>query len=422
MKHFNTKSIPLFLIFLLFIPAYASRTIFIPRQITFNNTFELALANFDIYDHRSDDCTNWFLYATPFYAQSANKVALARYFLPNNKSEIVIAQDGSGDINSVPLRLIAPPGYSYYSVMRIRPERKAAGAMFSLRGYCSWLSSCLSCAYLDLNTTLLHVNHNVHLKEMPESQPALPPFMNACDAFNNPVWKAGKISCFGRGKIGLDDIQLKLGYDWYLDDGLCNHLSPYIVGGIPTGTKPESRFLFEPLVGSRQGSIGCGINVDYLICLSSYGVSWMADLKYRYVLPTHERRLFDLITGDWSRYSYSNINALIMPVKVFSGSTIDLWTALHYQSDTIGLELGYDFWWRQAEHVEIDDASINNIKVKSAEHPWAMTNTIYGAVSFAPCIWDYAFLFGLIGSYEFATPRSHALEQWTILGKVGFVF
>jgi len=459
-------------------------TFFTPRQITFDQTFELALANYDIYHPR--DCGNecaygLHLYATPFYQQSRKGgCRLASFFLPNGKCSIALEQDGTGDVNPLWLQLSSPAATPFSSVFTINPVRTSAGALLYARwDLGSYFDCCWNGLWVSFNTAILHVIHDLNVCETPASQTTCPPFANAGAALNNPAWTAGKLSGDSTKRTGLDDIQVKLGYDWFSCDcdGL-DHLSLYLVGGIPTGKRPASEFLFEPLVGSKHGSFGFGINFDNKIwswCESD--ISWMADMKYRYVFSATERRSFDLCNnGDWSRYlllanindpftPLPAINTLTTDVKVRPGSTIDFWTALHWERCNWGVEVGYDLFWRQTENVRLKEipaltglgifdlrgASVLNpasastatiaqsvaqvvsnatfvslqasdLNVQSAAHPRALTHKFYGAVDYRLCWCDYPILLGIVGSYELARPKANALEQWAVFGKLGITF
>jgi hypothetical protein len=463
-----------------------SHTFFMPRQVTFDQTFELAIANYDIY-HPLDcdkECP-WGIhfYATPFYQKSRkDECGLTRFFLPNGKCAIDLEQNGTGDVNPLFLQLSSPAATPFSSIFSIEPQRKSAGAVFNIRWDLGRYFDCWDGLWFSLNTAVLHVKHNLNVCEKPATQVTCPPFANACAAFNNPEWTAGRIPCCSKKHTGLDDIQVKLGYDWFACDcqGL-DHLTFYLVGGIPTGKRPKSCFLFEPIVGSKHGSFGFGVNADNKIwagCDSD--ITWMVDLKYRYVFKATERRSFDLCAnGDWSRFLLlANVNDPITPipainvlttkVKVTPRSTIDFWTALHYHYCNWGLEAGYNLWWRQAEKVRLDctpdlaglgifdlagarilqptSASTANISqsiggvnpvvsdatfvqlrtsdlnLKSAAHPKALSHKVYGAIDYRNCWCNYPLLIGFAGSYEFARPRRNAFEQWAVFGKLGITF
>ena len=467
------------------------KTFFNPRQVTFDSTFELALANYDMYHPLECDtnCYGVHLYATPFYQKSRKSCAFARYFLPNGKCAINVRQDGTGDVDPLWLQLSGQPGTSFSSIFAINPERKSAGVVLTARiDFNNW-SDCFCNLWLGINTAIVHANHAMNVCENPSSnenpsgQLTCPPNSTFGTALSSPSLTAGKVSFTSLKKTGLDDIQLKLGYDWYYCgcDDLSSHITPYLVAGIPTGKRPSSEFLFEPLVGSKHGSFGVGLNADAQLweCDATI-VTWMVDVKYRYAFKAKERRSYDLCLNlDWSRYlllansaatltPIPGINILTTDVNVTPRSEINFWTALHYERCSWDFELGYNLWWRQQEKVSlsqhpaisslgifdlagagvlnavsastanisqgvggtnpvVSDAtfvplSITNLNLHSAEHPRALTHKLYAAFDYRNCWCDKPVLLGVGGSYEFARPRANALEQWAVFGKLGITF
>ncbi len=448
-----------------------SHSIFIPRSVTTDSLFELSLVNYRRY--HLENCSNIQSYVRPFFMASTNKKDLARYFLPKNKKCISLDQAGNGDVDPLWLNLIAPLGTNYTSTVCIRPERKVAGILFTF-----YVDLCKQ-LWFGLNTAFMHVSHNLELKELHRTQNGiLPGFANACDAFNNPAWKYGKLSCHARTLNGLDDIQLKLGYDFYLEED-CNHATAYLVATAPTGKGDRAHYLFEPLIGSKQPSFGAGFNGDYTLYSDGVQqrVNILADVKYLYIFSTTERRSFDLLNnGDWSRYllvveqcaplfSLPGINLFTLPAKVTQGSTIDIWCALHYERCAWNFEIGYDFWWRQKEKIArkglipentfgiqtlalcstpVTSASTANISqsavgpnatvsdpvftfltnadinLQSGAQPSSLSQTIYADIGYTIEGERFSGLFGIGGSYEFAA--RNAFDQWAIWLTIGGEF
>ena len=338
-----------------------SRTMFIPRLITTDAVFELGLTNYQ-FNHNKHEVASVFT-IKPFYQSSHSANALARFFLPNNKTCVTLREDGGGDINPLWLNLISAPNTFYSSNISLKPQRTSAGAVFT---WYRELNSYVQSLWFGINTALVHAQHNLNVRESNISTPGtLPGFKNTCDAFNNSAWPAGKLSCCSQSHTGLDDIQLKIGYDCV--HCIDKHISPYIVGTIPTGTRPNARYVFEPLVGSKHGSLGLGLNTDFSLCNA---VDFMFDAKYNYVFSSSERRSFDLHNGDWSRYllvvtqaepfnAFPGINSFTKQVRVTPGNTLQLWAALHCHHAAWQCEIGYNFWLRGKEKVAIQSCSIN---------------------------------------------------------------
>ena len=134
--------------------------------------------------------------------------------------------------------------------------------------------------------------------------------------------------------------------------------------GVPTGHGSQAVYLFEPLVGSNHVQFGLGLNAeksfDYCVC---DGFSLYGELKWRYGFKATETRSFDMTpNGQWSRYMlfttptadatpFPAINDLTFKAQVTPRNSFDLLVAAHTEVCRFSFELGYNFWYRQAEKV-----------------------------------------------------------------------
>lgn len=495
MKHMQKYSITLCTLGLLYsIAIESSHTFLTPRQITTDPTFELALTDYHMF-HQEDGGTckieeqNFQLYFKPFVQRSTKRHKVASYFLPNNKPCAAVREHGTGDINPLWFDVISPIRSFYSSTLSLSPRRTTYGAVITFYADLNLLTDGL---WLLVNTTAMGASHSMDLHESNITGTAIPTigdgtipgFTDMCDGLNNPAWCGGKIACCGntRTKAGLDDIQVKLGYT--IEPKNAGHVAPYAVLTIPTGSKPKSKYLFEPLVGSNHASLGAGLNIDFdFSCNQDYRTALLIDCKYRYVFSATEIRSFDLtctVNGGWSRYllvatesepltTLPGINYFTMPSKITPGNTIDLWFALHHQWNNWDFEFGYTLWWRQREKVSlkcckggigsgtigiydmagaclpsptsastatiaqsiangsvISDAtfiplSFKNLNLSSASQPRALSNKVYAATSGH---YDYTYvstLYGIGSSYEIGS-NNNALTQWAIWATLGLDF
>ena len=157
----------IFSLLLLFISACyttqaLSRTVFVPRSITFDSTYELALTNYDIYHALECQEQKVHLYITPFYQQSRNKRDIARYFLPGNKNCIKIKENGTGDIGSLWFSLLADTGACFSSRACFAPRRKAYGVVFT--AFFDF-EPVWEGGWLALNTALMGTEHTLGITE-----------------------------------------------------------------------------------------------------------------------------------------------------------------------------------------------------------------------------------------------------------------
>lgn len=472
------KLLSLLILLIYFFPASSqSSSFFMPRSVTHNATLELALDTYQIYRDPTTACSSWQFYVTPFYMQSNNGKQLACSLLPNNNSKagsqkLNIQENGSGNVCSLWLDLIAAPGLSYSSTMTLCPTSKTAGGYFYGRanlGEHAWLSV----SFAAMKTT-----HNLHLKEKltgDKTYGTMPGITTGIQAFNNPDWCYGKLSRCALSRTGVDDIQIKLGTNYYFSNNKYR-FGFYLVGTIPTGNKPQSKFLFEPLVGTKHGALGFGIMGDYT-CPIDKNKQWsvLYDFKYRYLFSGREIRSFDFTTnGGWSRYmllvkqattsvSFPAINDCTLPANVTPGSQIEYWLAAHYASCSWHIELGYNLWWRATDSITIcgslpantgiydlagavgnnptsSTANISQSAIgpnkapsdavftpatklssSSAAQKSCATNSLYLAFSYNGTLCNkHSWLFGIGGGYEWA--QRHALAQGSIWTKLGILF
>lgn len=466
-----------------------SHTFFVPRKNTTNSVFELGLTNYHWYHHqeRSDEFHLGF-YATPFFQQTSKPEEIAQYFLRNNQECLKFSE-----LNEDPCRGICSLWFGIESDVNthleipftMSPQRRVYGTYYNIMlangaGLCDfWLNIGFAAMIVEHK---LRMCENIKEKAGPLSNfdlGTIDEFESVIAALNNPEWQFGRFCRGTSTRFGVDDIQIKLGYDWYYCADSDNHVSPYLLATIPTGRHQRSKIIFEPLVGSKNGSIGFGVNADYTFFSGEeHDVTWLFDAKYRYAFSADQCRSFDLCeNGDWSRYllivpedqhldTQPGINLFSGKAKVTPQSTIDIWTALHWQYDSCAFELGYDFWWRQQEKVcfncDIEEgfgifdlagmngapqsASKANISecatgsnqapsdptfvtlktsdldIDSAAHPSASSSTLYAAVSWQTEPRELPpLLLGIGGQYEFAHDID-ALEQWAIWIKLGIIF
>ena len=461
-----------------------SSSFFMPRSITHNATFELALSTFQIYRDKDSECSPFSLYVTPFLMQTNNSKQLARYLLPNNACNLNIQEDGSGNICSLWLDLVAPPGLDYSSTICITPKRTAAGTYCYARldARSLWPNirhAAIRNAWASVSFAIAAAWQSLRAREQLTGDAVcgtIPGILSGIEAFNNPTWLYGKLCPFILKNHGVDDVQLKFGTNFYSDDN-CVRLSPYIVATARTGKAPTAQFLFEPLVGTVHNAIGAGLNADYIISEND-SVTWclMTDFKYRHLFPGCEIRSFDLCgNGDWSRYmllanaattsvSFPAINTCTVPVKVKPGDQIEYWLALHRAHCAWHAELGYNLWWRTTDHnirllaqfpadtgiydlagavggtpVSASKANISqsavgpnkapsdavftpscSLNLTSGSQLHALTNSVYFALSYNGEVCNCPVMIGAGGGYEHAT--RNALAQGSVWGKVGIRF
>jgi len=171
-------------------------------------------------------------------------------------------------------------------------------------------------------------------------------------------------------------------------------------------------------------------------------------------------------------------NKLTQEVDITPGSQIDSIVALWYSYGGLSVNLGYNFYWKEAEDVKLKKCDIfkkncwgfprqdfvfdrstlltgrpviasttsedrfgqfgpdfecgtedndrfylsdKNIITEAAETPEQISHKIYAGLAYAWTEWEVPFFMGLGGHYEFASNNS-VIENWGIQGKVGISF
>ncbi len=426
------------------------------RPVSQNAVLEQALYAYDTYHNRC--CTPTCIgdiHVQPmgFYTHSFNNHKRATFFLPHAQRCMTVGLDNISDISSPWLGIITPLASPFRSIVTLRPERQTIGA--ACKVHIDF--NPVSCTYpwLSIFIPVIHVRHKLHLKEKVEGMRGVPPgFEDARAAFNNPAWCFGRLSCKTLKKTGCDDIDVQIGCD--IIRRPCENFGVYGELFIPTGGSSKARHLFEPTIGNgNHVGLGIGLRGDY--CFRSCGESsWtlLADARAAYFFKHKERRSFDLCGCDWSRYllvcriddleqgiidPLPGINFFTRSVEVTPRGMIEGFFAFHFRSCRWNAELGYDVWWHQKEKIcipaceqniaifdiagacppgrtsastacitgalpgpggPVSDAQIvpfqeSSFNRGSAEHPTALSSTVYAALSYdLVCLDTYK---GMIG-------------------------
>lgn len=463
----------------------SSHSAFVPRSITHDATYELALSNYDFYHSR---CPNKIinLYLTPFYQQSFNGKHVAPYFLLNGKCCVDFEQDGSGDVDPMWFDLISGNNQNYSSTICAVPKRSVYGmhiALFAdLSCYCKNMWGAVEFAPIGTKQEVQLCETNIQSSE----DTLISGIENGIDALTNPALHYGRFNQCSMKKAGVDDIQFKLGWNHFSCDQ-DEHIGGYLVLTVPTGSVPNNVFVFQPRVGSHNAALGLGLNGDCVVYEfeDTHTVHFMADVKFRYLFGAHECRSFDgCQNGPWSRYlqvvtedqasnPFIGINSCFTRnATITPRSQLEVWTAFHWMYCNTHIEIGWNLWVRQSEKAKFDcccchygiydlgadaqrqnarhqqirqpisasRARINqsvfasnailsdavftpvcNLNTKSAAHPTAFSNKVYAAIAYDSYICSIPTFIGLGASAELGH-APNAFDYWSVWGKWGLEF
>lgn len=466
---------------------------------------------------------------TPLGGQSTHNDAIAKFFLPfcSNTLHVTEQQLATTDILASQLNIYTTAG-TFDSTVEFHPRHSYAGLGINYQqkiyercnGKGIWIS---------ISGPILSVHNRIELVEnianngggaltvtspapvaagCPANCPnpcnpncnldpaqALPPVDSVVAAFSQPGWCFGRIDNSGNAhhrttKIG--DITLRIGYET-VNRQDC-HLDSFFGVIIPTGNTPEAINLFEPIVGhNHHWGIVLGSTFGLEIwqsCSGNTTVYGEFDFSISDFFARRERRSFDLKYKPWSRYMqfYKNvtqaqlaansidpvyaltlhtpgIDILTQDLKVKPGYYRTFNSAFIIDHCCFELELGYNFFARQAECLKLDCdfptgtalkaidlgggatgkfQTINNdfsgnctgtpvanyannvitvedLNLESAAHPATLTHTFYASLAYRFEQCGYPMFAAVGGSYEFP-PDNVGLNRWMAWGKFGVAF
>lgn len=217
--------------------------------------------------------------------------------------------------------------------------------------------------------------------------------------------KFGKISCSGLSQTKLSDIQCILGYDLVKQEN--GHAGFNLRMGIPTGTRPDSEFLFEPIVGNgHHWELGLGFD--------GKGLIWEREgtqqtylyfaLNAVHLFKTKQRRSFDFFnnsidvqtgcpqSGFGSRYILVKefnadglydgtvlpaINVSTLCCEVWNSIQFDIALMFAYQQPGFGFDIGYNIFVRSREKICLNTAQfpVNKYAFKGVQNAFNPTST-----------------------------------------------
>lgn len=173
-----------------------------------------------------------------------------------------------------------------------------------------------------------------------------------------------------RSKSGLNDLDLRLGYNIFNSEN--TKFGLFGVVTLPTGNSPEAKYLFEPIVGSRQWALGCGAHGLFTLWDDdSNSINFLFDLSYRYFFKGREKRLPGVTKwGDgqyrnhWAQYFCAVdgtlaaspnhtleplANFITQEINITPRSRVNAFAEFNGSFGNFTASLGYGLFYRQAE-------------------------------------------------------------------------
>lgn len=498
--------------------AVTGKSFFSPRSVA--SELHMHQAASDAFIKNNDPAEHFTLSATTFYQESTNGKDLAQFFFPNNKTELIIKGANAGgnapDISGTWLQIagintVDSLGHGadeealflneFSSRISLHPKLKRFGSTLYIHkqfhNLCKGLSATVQLPFVQVQTnTQLHeydkqnefANKNLIPRfQIPDLRGDIvrlevahnETILNAKEAFNNPLWRYGKITNQRQKKAGLSDSTIRIGYN------ILESFSVHTQLTIPTSNKATASHMFEPLLGNGgRWSLDFGFEGNLSIPTSRLNTLHLAStFNYAHLFRNTERRSLDLAShGAWSRYMLvvepekanevlqPGINFFTQPVDVAPGSEVTWNSLIHVGiSKHISCELGYTFWGRAKDNIKLKswnnlvniasesfgnadaDAAFridaansnrtiaqhlnggggllvtgaqrvtqNDFDTSSAEHPTSYSNTVYATLSTQGSWNSLPYQLALGSSYEKASSNK-ALELWTCWFKTSFL-
>jgi hypothetical protein len=312
---------------------------------------------------------------------------------------------------------------SFQSNFKFSPRHEFAGVGFSYRRHFCYDREDNRSWWFEIGAPVMWVKHQMNMDEdvvktggsvVVDGMPA-----NMTEAFANSLWNYGRIDCVcdGDGKVGLADVDVRIGYE-IVKDPMCHFVS-YLGGLIPTGTKPHSRRVFEPIIGhNKHGGVMFGTDLGIRLWHSEERDSalWSEiTIQGLYLIRNTQTRILSLNNRPWSQYMQvfeseaqaeqliAAMNALTIPpstaldrlqlylqggtpgvnvfaqeVRVAPAFQRRLNTALVFAGSGFEGELGYNFFSRDDECVTFDCPWPSTIALKN---PVPMGESFVGDLS-----------------------------------------
>lgn len=430
------------------------------------------------------------------YGSRTNKPErIAAYFSPDDKCVLRCANmgtdsyfDRTNDIVPSYFGVIGNPievlSSTFESLIRFCPKRHVEGLAFNFRyrfGGCG-------CWWLDASLPLERVRTTMGLQEKPiaplnsQSPDRVGYVNNMAEGLSNPAMKYQRIDNCWHEKKGVADIELLIGRDW--NSMQCGQLRSFLGAVIPTGNKPNGRYIYEPIVGNNHhwGVTWGAEGIFKSWCLDCADVYVVYDIQSKYLFKNQQRRGVDLKGKPWGRYVWVwpndqatttdfGANYMTLCLDVTPRYQFDINSAVLFKGSCWTFEAGYNFFARAGEEVclankweerigypsieeflltgDVKTASYSMIQVAtgtgistdididenpifvpikeedlnllSAAHPGMQSQMLYGAFEYKHEGECRDFLAALGASYEFNS-HNNAPERWTAWGKVGFSF
>lgn len=183
-------------------------------------------------------------------------------------------------------------------------------------------------------------------------------------------WKFGRFNFCPNTKTGVADIDVIAGYNFIPSDFA--HLALYAQAILPTGTRPEAKYIFEPIIGTgMHAQLGGGLSAHISLFndrfYDGFNMGLWIEGNMTHMFKTHQKRSFDFTNnGLLSRYTLLkefdvNNNYIGRMINAINFATRNAEVSISYKIDYSGklliqrcnwmFDFGYNFYFQSAEEV-----------------------------------------------------------------------
>lgn len=255
---------------------------------------------------------------------TTNADNIAQYLLPFGQTELLVREGYANVLHPTNPNVDVPGNQSivaenfnittaqknFCSTLTFKPKQTVVGVNFF--GYCQLTNK----LWVSFEAPFVHMKNTVDMVEtvtfnggfaIPQGAAPTSQGFNNTHFFSN-MQQAFKADGMLYGKIDgtqtkntFAEVKLKAGYT-YLHDG---RQTLQMYGGIilPTGNKPKSKYLFEPLVGNnKHWGVVVGSYFTRNLETQKFTLNLSMDSAIQYLFKNTQMRSFDLAGKPWSRY------------------------------------------------------------------------------------------------------------------------
>ncbi len=342
------------------------------------------------------DCLNGYFGVVPSYMRSFDRDRIGTYFFYNGTNTMTFGTEDTPGIDVFARNFFLNDQFN--GVITALPKVENFVLDFQVRvNFDEWVTGIYAELYVPINwtrwamsfdQTVNSTGQSIAADQLGNTAALSSPIGDIITAYNGQTLSAdfpdlSETLQFGRvdddtasgrkSKVSVADVELVAGYNF-----LCcemYHLGVDVRGVFPTGNRPESKFLFEPIAGNgRHWAIGGSVNAHYEFwnnCCDSSFSGWLQGAVYHF-FKAKQRRIFDLLNADGTQNvgssrllikKYANNvyagevlfgpNVLALQCKVSNTVQANVIALFDYSRCGFYIDIGYEFWARTKDKIVV---------------------------------------------------------------------